>query len=104
MEIEVTSTASLQETLDVHHRAFSRKKLLSAWDRIIGVVVQPGVEYGNETVADYVPEKATALCKSILQQEGIVFEAHSTDYQTAESLRQLVSGVGLEDNPFLLEY
>jgi D-tagatose-1,6-bisphosphate aldolase subunit GatZ/KbaZ len=92
MEIEVTSTKSLQETLDVHHRAFSRKKLLPAWERIIGVVVQPGVEFGNETIADYVPEKASALSKSILQHEGIVFEAHSTDYQTAESLRQLVSG------------
>jgi len=92
MEIEVTSTASLKETLDVHHRAFSGKKLLSAWERIIGVVVQPGVEFGNETVADYVPEKASELSQSILQQEGIVFEAHSTDYQTAESLRQLVNG------------
>jgi D-tagatose-1,6-bisphosphate aldolase subunit GatZ/KbaZ len=92
MEIEVTSTESLQETLDVHRRAFSRKNLSSAWKRIIGVVVQPGVEFGNETVADYIPEKASDLSKSILQHEGIVFEAHSTDYQTAESLRQLVSG------------
>jgi D-tagatose-1,6-bisphosphate aldolase subunit GatZ/KbaZ len=92
MEIEVTSTASLNETLDVHHRAFSRRNLLSAWERIVAVVVQPGVEFGNETVADYVPAKAAELIQSILQQKGIVFEAHSTDYQTAESLRQLVSG------------
>ena len=92
MEIEVTSAASLRETLDVYHRAFSRRNLLSAWERIVGVVVQPGVEFGNEAVADYVPAKAAELIQSILQQKGIVFEAHSTDYQTAESLRQLVSG------------
>ena len=92
MEIEVTSPASLKETLDVHHRAFSRRNLLSAWERIFGVVVQPGVEFGNETVADYVPARAAELIQAILQQKGIVFEAHSTDYQTAESLRQLVSG------------
>jgi D-tagatose-1,6-bisphosphate aldolase subunit GatZ/KbaZ len=92
MEIEVTSTESLQETLDVHRRAFLLRNLSSAWKRIIGVVVQPGVEFGNETVADYMPEKASDLSKSILQHEGIVFEAHSTDYQTAESLRQLVIG------------
>ena len=92
MEIEVTSTASLKETLDVHYRAFSQRSLLSAWERIVGVVVQPGVEFGNETVADYVPAKAAELIQSILQQQGIVFEAHSTDYQTAESLRQLVTG------------
>jgi D-tagatose-1,6-bisphosphate aldolase subunit GatZ/KbaZ len=92
MEIEVTSTVSLEETLDVHRRAFSRRNLSSAWKRIIGVVVQPGVEFGNETVADYAPERASDLSKSILRHEGIVFEAHSTDYQTAESLRQLVNG------------
>ena len=90
MEIEVTTIASLQETLDVHHQAFSRKNLLPAWERTIGVVVQPGVEFGNETVADYVPEKSSHLAAFIVQRKGIVFEAHSTDYQTAESLRQLV--------------
>lgn len=92
MEIEVTSTASLKETLEIHRQAFSRRHLTAAWERIIGVVVQPGVEFGHDTVADYVPEKTLALTQSILQEEGIVFEAHSTDYQTAESLSQLVSG------------
>jgi D-tagatose-1,6-bisphosphate aldolase subunit GatZ/KbaZ len=91
MEVAVTTTASLQQTLDVHHEAFSRKALLSAWDRVIGVVVQPGVEFGNETVVDYVPEKALQLRRFLGQHEGIVFEAHSTDYQTAESLRNLIS-------------
>lgn len=91
LEIALTKTASLQETLELHHQAFSRLKLFSAWDRIIGVVVQPGVEFGNESVANYVPEKASELAQSILLQEAIVFEAHSTDYQTVESLRQLVS-------------
>lgn len=92
MEIEVTSTESLRQTLEVHRRAFERRNLLSAWDRIVGVVVQPGVEFGHDTVEDYQPDKALQLSESILQQDGIVFEAHSTDYQTAESLRQLVSG------------
>jgi D-tagatose-1,6-bisphosphate aldolase subunit GatZ/KbaZ len=92
MEIEVTSTDSLRETLEVHRRAFERRNLLSAWDRIVGVVVQPGVEFGHDTVEDYQPDKALQLSESILQLDGIVFEAHSTDYQTAESLRQLVSG------------
>jgi D-tagatose-1,6-bisphosphate aldolase subunit GatZ/KbaZ len=90
MEVQVTTTVSLQETLDVHQLAFSRANLLPAWERVIGVVVQPGVEFGNETVADYVPEKASELAEAILRHQGIVFEAHSTDYQTAESLRQLV--------------
>jgi D-tagatose-1,6-bisphosphate aldolase subunit GatZ/KbaZ len=90
LAITVTTTASLQETLDVHHEAFARKGLFSALDRIIGVVVQPGVEFGDETVADYVSEQASELSRSIVQHNGIVFEAHSTDYQTLESLGQLV--------------
>ena len=92
MEIEVTSPDSLRETLDVHRSAFARRNILSAWDRIVGVVVQPGVEFGHDTVADYQPEKASQLIGAILGHEGSVFEAHSTDYQTAESLRQLVTG------------
>ena len=92
MEIEVTSTESLRETLEVHRSAFARRNLSYAWDRIVGVVVQPGVEFGHDTVADYQPAKAAQLSASILQVENIVFEAHSTDYQTGESLGQLVSG------------
>ena len=91
MEIAVTTTASLQETLDVHREAFARKGLSPAWDRIIGVVVQPGVEFSDEVVADYVPKEALELAAFIVRQDGLVFDAHSTDYQTANSLCQLVS-------------
>jgi D-tagatose-1,6-bisphosphate aldolase subunit GatZ/KbaZ len=91
MEIEVTTIVNLQNTLDLHQQAFSRMKLLSAWDRVVGVVVQPGVEFDHEAVTDYAPAEALALAQFILDHKGIVFEAHSTDYQTATSLRQLVS-------------
>ena len=67
-----------------------RRAFYHAWSRVIGVVVQPGVEFGNETVVDYAPEKAVQLTSALGRYEGIVFEAHSTDYQTAESLRSLV--------------
>lgn len=90
MEVAVTTTDSLQQTVDVHLQAFTNKGLMSAWERVIGVVVQPGVEFGNETVVDYVPEKALQLTSSLEKYEGIVFEAHSTDYQTGESLQSLV--------------
>jgi len=90
LEIAVTSTASVEQTLDVHRKAFERRGLASAWERVVGVVVQPGVEFGDETVADYIPQNAAELSQWILRAEGIVFEAHSTDYQTADSLRHLV--------------
>ena len=90
LEIAVTTTASVQKTLDVHRHAFERHGLSSAWERVVGVVVQPGVEFGDETIADYIPHHAARLSQWILTAEEIVFEAHSTDYQTAESLRHLV--------------
>jgi D-tagatose-1,6-bisphosphate aldolase subunit GatZ/KbaZ len=91
MHIAVTTTESLQETMEVHREAFTRRGLFSAWERVIAVVVQPGVEFNDEAVADYIPEKASALSKYILEKERVVYEAHSTDYQTTDSLRQLAS-------------
>jgi D-tagatose-bisphosphate aldolase class II non-catalytic subunit len=90
LEIEVTRSASLEETLDVHRQAFAALSLASAWDRVVGVVVQPGVEFGDETVAEFIPEKANQLASCILRHEGLVFEAHSTDYQSSRALRALV--------------
>ncbi len=90
LEIAVTGTSSVQKTLDVHRDAFERRGLVSAWERVVGVVVQPGVEFGDETIADYIPEKAAELSQWILSTEGIIFEAHSTDYQTGDSLGHLV--------------
>src|SRR5208283_4796374 len=90
LEIAVTSTASVQKTLEVHRHAFERHNLSSAWERVVGVVVQPGVEFGDETIADYIPQHAAELSQWILSEEGMIFEAHSTDYQTADSLRHLV--------------
>jgi D-tagatose-1,6-bisphosphate aldolase subunit GatZ/KbaZ len=91
LDIAVTTTANLSHTLDTHREDFMRRGLDAAWQRVIGVVVQPGVEFSDEVIADFLPERASALADFILQREAIVFEAHSTDYQTAAALRHLVS-------------
>jgi D-tagatose-1,6-bisphosphate aldolase subunit GatZ/KbaZ len=48
------------------------------------------VEFGDDFVLDYQPEKARALAQWIETEPGLVYEAHSTDYQTRDALRQLV--------------
>jgi D-tagatose-1,6-bisphosphate aldolase subunit GatZ/KbaZ len=48
------------------------------------------VEFDHHQVIDYIPSKAVALSRSIEPVEGLVFEAHSTDYQTAGALEALV--------------
>jgi D-tagatose-1,6-bisphosphate aldolase subunit GatZ/KbaZ len=53
-------------------------------------VVQPGVEFGHENVVAYRPELATGLTGVLDETDGLVFEAHSTDYQTRDALTSLV--------------
>ena len=62
----------------------------SAWDRVIGLVVQPGVEFGHDHVVDYQPDKARRLSRVIEDYSQMVFEAHSTDYQIPSNLQSLV--------------
>jgi D-tagatose-1,6-bisphosphate aldolase subunit GatZ/KbaZ len=88
--IEVTKPEAARATLDAHREAFSRHGLESAWERVIGLVVQPGVEFDDSHVIDYAPDKARALSHCIALEPHLVFEAHSTDYQTAAGLAALV--------------
>lgn len=88
--LQVTSVEAAQATIECTRKAFSSKGLQEAWDRVVAVVVQPGVEFGNDTIIDYNPREAEALARFIQQYEQLVFEAHSTDYQTCEGLTALV--------------
>ena len=85
-----TRVEDLAETIAVHRAAFARRGLDAAWERVLAVVVQPGVEFGQDSVADFVPEAAAGLSQAIRAEDGLVFEAHSTDYQRADLLRALV--------------
>ncbi len=88
-ELAVTSPQAAASTLELHREAFARAGLESAWERVVAMVVQPGVEFDHHKVIDYRPEKARRLSAFIEDQPGLVFEAHSTDYQTPERLAQL---------------
>ena len=88
--LAVTTPGAAHATIAAHRRAFSKHGVAAAWSRVIGLVVQPGVEFDHHQVIDYIPSKAVALSRSIEPEEGMVFEAHSTDYQTAGALEALV--------------
>jgi D-tagatose-1,6-bisphosphate aldolase subunit GatZ/KbaZ len=89
-QLQPTSPQAAQATLEQHRIALAARGLGEVWPRIIALVVQPAVEFDHLQVIDYVHE-ATAELRAVLDDEtGIVFEAHSTDYQRPEELRQLV--------------
>jgi D-tagatose-1,6-bisphosphate aldolase subunit GatZ/KbaZ len=88
--VAVTRVEDAGRTLDLVREAFRRRGLDRAWDRVIALVVQPGVEFGDEAVFPYRPEAAAGL-RRLAETRGIVFEAHSTDYQDEGALRALVA-------------
>ncbi|OCJ06990.1 D-tagatose-bisphosphate aldolase, class II, non-catalytic subunit [Rhizobium sp. AC27/96] len=89
--MHVTTPDDARATVDLHRQAFARLDLQAAFDRAIGVVVQPGVEFGNADVIGYRRPAAASLAASLKDMPQFVFEAHSTDYQSGEALRDLVS-------------
>jgi D-tagatose-1,6-bisphosphate aldolase subunit GatZ/KbaZ len=86
----VTRVEDAKTTLEETRKAFLARGLDSAWERVIAMVVQPGVEFGNNRVFEYDPLKAESLSAWIGTRPGMVFEAHSTDYQSKTSLRRMV--------------
>jgi D-tagatose-1,6-bisphosphate aldolase subunit GatZ/KbaZ len=86
----VTTPESVEATIAAHRRAFTEAGLAAVWPRIIALVVQPGVDFDNDSVVDYRPGRARQLSEFIARDPQFVFEAHSTDYQTPENLQALV--------------
>jgi D-tagatose-1,6-bisphosphate aldolase subunit GatZ/KbaZ len=87
---ETTRPQDLARTLETARDAFRAMNLEEAWERVVAVVVQPGVEFGDTSVFAYDHEKAAGLAAFGEKNWQGVFEAHSTDYQTPEALREMV--------------
>jgi len=89
--LSVTTPQAAARTLAAHKRAFAAAGLGDAWSRVVGLVVQPGVEFDNISVIDYRPDEAVQLTRWRQESaEGLVFEAHSTDFQRDEAYAALV--------------
>lgn len=89
-DVLATSPADAEATIQVTRRAFQKAGLQDAWNRVMAVVVQPGVEFSDERVIAYAREKAAALSALIEKHSPLIYEAHSTDYQTRHALRMMV--------------
>jgi D-tagatose-1,6-bisphosphate aldolase subunit GatZ/KbaZ len=88
--VQVTKVEDVDETICVHRKAFLKEGLESTWERVIAVVVQPGVEFNENKIYDYIDNKAGMLKSYIETVENMVYEAHSTDYQLLDNLKKLV--------------
>lgn len=88
--LQVTRPEAAGATLQAHADAFSARGLHGAWERVIALVVQPGVDFDHSTVHHYAPKAAAPLSAFIAGHPGLVYEAHSTDYQSERALHALV--------------
>ncbi len=88
--LAVTSPEAFEETIRTYREAFAAGGVPDGMEDVIAVVVQPGVEYGDDQIFDYDRSAARSLCDVLKKYPGIVFEGHSTDYQSAAHLREMV--------------
>jgi D-tagatose-1,6-bisphosphate aldolase subunit GatZ/KbaZ len=86
----VSPADQIHDTLKLFRAAFAGQNVDAAWDRVIGLVVQPGVEFGENVIVDYERQKAMALSSALPKHPALVYEAHSTDYQRPAALAQMV--------------
>ncbi len=94
--MQVTKVEDFKATVAAFEAAFAKEGLQETWKDVIAVVVQPGVEEKDAGCTEYDRAKAAELMASIVDFPNLVFEGHSTDYQTKHKLRELVEdGVGI---------
>ena len=88
--VAVTTPEAYETTVATFREAFRSAGLEDTWNRVIAVVVQPGVEFGDATIVKYDHDNAIDLLRAVRQHPQMMLEGHSTDYQPKECLRQMV--------------
>ncbi|AST56523.1 tagatose-bisphosphate aldolase [Thermoanaerobacterium thermosaccharolyticum] len=88
--LQITDAKDFENTVEIFKDVFSKYGLINEWENIVAFVVQPGVEFGNDFVHEYKRDEAKELTDALKNYKTFVFEGHSTDYQTRESLKQMV--------------
>ena len=89
-QIAITKPEDLHETMQIYQEEFEKLGMRELFPSIVAIVVQPGVEFGDENIARYNRVETNALSKALTQYPGIVLEGHSTDYQPPKQLKEMV--------------
>ena len=88
--LAVTKPEAFADTVETYQRCFEQAGVKDGMKDVIAVVVQPGVEFGDDQVFLYDRKAAADLCRKLEEYPQIAFEGHSTDYQSAKCLREMV--------------
>ena len=88
--LSVTRVEDFKQTYDTFERVFKEYGVSDMFEKIIGFVVQPGIEEKDSGCVEYDRSKAKELTHYLQGYKNIVFEGHSSDYQTKYKLKELV--------------
>ena len=89
--LSVTTPEDFENTVETYKRMFREAGVEEGFEDVIAVVVQPGVEFGDDQVFLYDSGAAKKLTERLKKYPELVFEGHSTDYQSKRSLRDMVT-------------
>ena len=88
--LAVTSVEAFKDTVATYKRVWEEEGVGAGMEDVIAVVVQPGVEFGDDQVFLYDHDAAAELCAALKEFPEVCFEGHSTDYQSAKCLKAMV--------------
>ena len=83
---EVTQPEACQATIAAYQKAFIEHGLNDVFSRVVGLVVQTGVEFFERNIDEYDRRQTADLIKAT-RKLPVVLEGHSTDYQLKSNLR-----------------
>ena len=88
--LAVTSPDAFRDTVATYRRVWKEEGIEDGMKDVVAVVVQPGVEFGDDQVFLYDHDAAAELCEALKEFPEICFEGHSTDYQSPLCLDDMV--------------
>ncbi|KNY15514.1 tagatose-6-phosphate kinase [Shinella sp. SUS2] len=87
--IAPTTPESAEATIAAHRDHFEALGLHGAWQRAVGLVVQPGLEFAPDHIHAFDSATPDRLSPVLRDRPGLSFEAHSTDYQAPDVYPEL---------------
>lgn len=88
-DIPPTTPEAARATLDAHQSAFEDAGIPDRFSQVVGLVVQPGVEFAPMEVQHLPQDRDPGLKAALSGHPAMALEAHSTDYQHPSALPRL---------------
>lgn len=84
----VTTAEDATNTIRIYEEAFEEYGVGEAFERVVGIVVEMGVEFHEFSIDEYDRRRATDLVAA-MRSNRLCIEGHSSDYQTVDNLTRM---------------